>query len=136
MEESKKNKKCNCSTLEKQLDTASLEKNKWEECARHYAEKFQIAYKGFLMTPARSVGGHRLGAGAVHESRARRVADRLPRAHPLGEPAVRFLSGAIGLAGAALCHAIGCRLRRHERSIPWPDWLAAETAAFLRSAKG
>ena len=50
MEESKKNKKCNCSTLEKQLEVVSLEKNKWEECARHYAEKFQIAYKGFLMT--------------------------------------------------------------------------------------
>lgn len=47
MEEIKKNKKCECSTQSKQLEEL---KNKWEECARFYAEKFRLAYKGFLMT--------------------------------------------------------------------------------------
>jgi hypothetical protein len=35
---------------------AKLEKTKdsWKECAQHYAEKFQLAYKGFLMTQGKN----------------------------------------------------------------------------------
>jgi hypothetical protein len=36
--------------LQEQVETIFNLKNKWEECARHYADKFQTAYKGFLMT--------------------------------------------------------------------------------------
>jgi len=45
---SKLEEKVTC--LQEQVESIFNLKNKWEECARHYAGKFQTAYKGFLMT--------------------------------------------------------------------------------------
>ena len=45
---SKLEEKVTC--LQEQVESIFNLKNKWEECARYYAEKFQIAFKGYLMT--------------------------------------------------------------------------------------
>lgn len=45
---SKLEEKVTC--LQEQVEGIFNLKNRWEECARYYADKFQIAYKGFLMT--------------------------------------------------------------------------------------
>jgi hypothetical protein len=49
---SKLEEKITC--LEEQVESIFTLKNKWEECARYYAGKFQTAYKGFLMTQGMS----------------------------------------------------------------------------------
>jgi len=33
-----------------EIEKLILSQNKWKECAKHYAEKFQLAYRGYLMT--------------------------------------------------------------------------------------
>jgi uncharacterized coiled-coil DUF342 family protein len=62
------NSKSKIDKLEKEIEKlkVSLEKNdeklteliksrdSWKECAEYYAEKFQLAYKGFLMTQGKS----------------------------------------------------------------------------------
>lgn len=40
----------NIKDLQKQLEDCNSSKNEWRECALYYAEKFQLAYKGYLMT--------------------------------------------------------------------------------------
>jgi len=36
------------------LTELTKSRNSWKECAEYYAEKFQLAYKGFLMTQGKS----------------------------------------------------------------------------------
>lgn len=38
------------SFLQKQIKDLTISKENWKSCAKHYAEKFQLAYKGYLMT--------------------------------------------------------------------------------------
>lgn len=36
--------------LQKQIKDLKISKENWKNCAEYYAEKFQLAYKGYLMT--------------------------------------------------------------------------------------
>jgi hypothetical protein len=44
----------NTEQTNKQFTELTLRKNQWKECAHYYADKFQLAYKGYLITQGMS----------------------------------------------------------------------------------
>jgi hypothetical protein len=37
-----------------EIEKLTISRNEWRGCAKYYAEKFQLAYKGYLMTQGMS----------------------------------------------------------------------------------